>query len=245
MGAKKKHYEKIYKDFTADISKTFDCGRFCAPLNGGEPVCCDHGHAIPAASPAEWKVMKKRTDMWTRHKPVDDPQAMKEVREIEETCRAIVCKGARHCERDNRLMACRSFPFFPYMTKEGDVVGLAFYWGFADRCWVMSNLHIVEKKYAKQFTAAYEMLIFADEGEKLAFMEQSANMRRIYSRKKEPIPLIGRKGEFLQVLPKSGGKIVPADPADYPKHGPYVSDEAYEAAVAEALEIYGPGEPWD
>lgn len=240
-GARKKHYRTIYENFRAPVSSAHDCGKYCAPLNGGTPVCCDHDHAIPAASPPEWKVMQKRTDMWKRHKP-KDAQAKREVAEIEETCVAIVCNGAKYCERDNRLLACRAFPFYPYFTKDGEFAGLAYYWVFEDRCWVISNIEQVDKTYVKEFIESYDMLTDVDEGEYLAFHEQSASMRRVFSRRGMPIPLIGLEGEYLQVLPKSGGKIVPADPKKYPKFGPYRSRKAYEKAAKESEEIYGPPE---
>lgn len=240
MTARKKHYEKIYRKFNASISEAHDCGRYCAPLNGGQPVCCDVDNAIPAASPPEWKVMKKRTNLWSKYKPdPDDKHAVKEVAEINETCIACVCKGAAHCERENRMLACRAFPFFPYLTKDGEFVGLGYYWIFEDRCWVISNLQIVEKPFVKEFVKSYQMLLDADEGEYEAFMEQSASMRRIFSRRKQILPLIGRDGGYLKVLPKSGGKIEKADAREFAKYGPYVDDKAYAEAVAEAKEIYG------
>jgi hypothetical protein len=58
-------------------------------------------------------------------------------------------------------------------------------------------------------------------------------MRRVFSRQKRIIPLIGRDGGFFKVLPKSG-RIVPADPRRFPKHGPYRSARAFAKAVKEA-----------
>ncbi|PCJ69769.1 MAG: hypothetical protein COA62_09665 [Rhodobiaceae bacterium] len=239
MAARKKHYEKIYRTFTASISNAHDCGQYCAPLNDGQPVCCDVENAIPAASPPEWKVMKKRTNLWTKYFPdPDDKHAVKEVESINETCIACVCKGAAKCERDNRMLACRSFPFFPYLTKEGEFVGLGYYWIFEDRCWVISNLQIVESEFVKEFGDAYQMLLDADEGEYEAFLEQSAQMRRIFSRRGQIIPLIDRKGGYLKVLPKSGGKIEKASVKEFIKYGPYVSDMAYKAEVKRMEEIF-------
>lgn len=239
MSARKKHFEKIYREFTASISEKHDCGRYCAPLNGGDPVCCDVENAIPAASPPEWKVIKKRTNLWKKYKPdPEDKDSIKEVESINETCIACVCKGAAKCERDNRLLACRSFPFFPYLTKDGEFVGLGYYWIFDDRCWVISNLQVVESEFVKEFVDAYEMLLDVDEGEYEAFLEQSAQMRRVFSRKNQIIPLIDREGGYLKVLPKSGGKIEKADVSEFMKFGPYVSDKAYKKAVKEAEKIF-------
>ena len=233
MVAKPKHFEKIYKRFRASISERHDCGRYCAPLNGGQPVCCTVDHAIPSASPPEWKVMQKRTDMWRRYKP-KDAESRKVVKEIEETCIACVCKGAAHCERENRLLGCRAFPFFPYLMRDGTLFGLAYYWTFEDRCWIISNLEVVEKQYVREFVEAYEMLIEADDGEFEAFHDQSSAMRRVFSRAGRDIPIIGREGGYYKVLAGTGGRIVPARLSEFEKHGPYESDEAYRQAVVEA-----------
>lgn len=239
MTARKKHFETIYRNFNASISEKYDCGQFCAPLNNGDPVCCDVENAIPAASPPEWKVIKKRTNLWKKYKPdPDDKHAVAEVKDINETCVACVCKGAAKCERDNRLMACRSFPFFPYLTKEGEFIGLGYYWIFEDRCWVISNLQIVEHAFVKEFVDAYQMLIDVDEGEYEAFLEQSAQMRRIFSRRNEIIPIIDREGGYLKVLPKSGGKVEVADVNEFSKFGPFVSDKAYKKEVKRMEKIF-------
>ena len=39
-------FASLYDGFTAPVSR-FDCGRKCAPLNGGEPVCCSTQNAVP------------------------------------------------------------------------------------------------------------------------------------------------------------------------------------------------------
>jgi len=62
----------------------------------------------------------------------------------------------------------------------------------------------------------------------------SATHRRVFSRRGLPIPLIGREGGFLQVLPRSGGRILPLPASRLPKFGAYVSQAAYRQAVKEA-----------
>ena len=230
MVAKEKHYEKIYRKFGSSISEAYDCGRICAPLNGGQPVCCTTDHAVPVVTNHEWRVLKKRTDLWSKFKP-KDAVARQIVDDLPSTCRAVECKGAAFCERDNRSLACRAFPFFPYFTKDKELVGMSYYWTFEDRCWVMSNFQIVEAKFIKEFISTYEFLFKKDDDELEAFLEQSANMRRVFSRKNQVIPIIGRDGGYLKVLPKTGGKVVPAKLSDFKKHGPFVSDKAYRKEI--------------
>lgn len=230
MSMKAKHFEKIYGRFEAPISEKYDCGRMCAPLNGGQPVCCTTDHAIPVVEKAEYKLLKSRTDLWSKFKP-HDAASRQIVNELADSCRAIECKGAAHCERDNRTIACRAFPFFPYFTREQKIVGISFYWIFEDRCWVISNLKIVEPEFVKEIIKSYKYIFKRDEDERDAYVEQSANMRRVFSRRGQVIPLIGKDGEYYKVLPKSGGAIKPATIKDYTVYEPFTDDKTYRAAI--------------
>jgi hypothetical protein len=230
--AKPEDYRRIYDLFQAPIAR-FDCGRRCAPLNGGEPVCCSTDHAMPVVDRAEWRLLKSRTDMWRHHRP-SDALGKRLVAELHASCLAIECKGSRHCERDNRTLACRSFPFFPYIERDGRFAGLSIHWTFVDRCWVMSNLQIVDDEFRRQFVAAYELLFQADPGEFQVHKEYSATLRRVFSRKGLAIPMIGREGGLFKILPHGGG-TVECKAEKLPKFGPYRSERAYRAAVADSL----------
>src|SRR5262249_15363385 len=97
-------------------------------------------------------------------------------------------------ERENRSMACRAFPFYPYITRENEFVGLAYYWDFEDSCWVISNLAVVDADFVREFVRAHEMLFEVDRDEFDTFRQQAADMRRVFSRRNRYIPLIGRDG---------------------------------------------------
>ena len=233
MTATKKDYKVIYDMFSAAIARKLDCGRICAPLNEGTPVCCSTENAIPIVEKEEWDLLKSRTDLWHRFKAFDKA-SKKIVKELPDTTCAVECKGAAFCERDNRSLACRSFPFFPYFTKKGELVGLAFYWVFEDRCWVISNMHVVEKKFINEMIAAYEYLFDKDEEQYEAYYDESATMRRVYSKRNEPIQIIGQDMEYFMVLPKSGGRIIPTKSSAFRPVGPFVSDKAYRKAIKES-----------
>ena len=224
-------YAVLYDDFKANISR-HDCGRFCAPLNGGEPVCCTTGHAIPVVDKTEFELLKSRTDLWHRFR-AKDAQAKSVVSDLHHTCTAIECKGAKFCERDNRTLACRSFPFYPYITKADEVIGLATYWIFEDRCWLISNMQVVERAFIKEFMAAYDFVFARDALERKTMRDHSANHRRLFSRQNRIIPLIGKDGGFLKVMPR-GGEIRPAKIEEFKKVGPFRSEGAYRRAVKEA-----------
>ena len=214
MAPTPKDYAEIYKRLQAPISKVYDCGKKCAPYNNGEPVCCTTGHAIPIVEHSEYKLLRSRTDMWTPFKPKTAADRA-EIADLKgSACRAVECKGAAHCERDNRSMACRSFPFFPYFNPAGELVGLATYWSFEGQCWVISNLTIVEQPFIDDMIASHDLLFAKDEDWRKTYRGQSATMRGVYSRKGKRFPVIGRNGDYFWVLPKSGGKMIPAKKSD-------------------------------
>jgi hypothetical protein len=228
---KSSDFATLYEGFNAAISR-FDCGRKCAPLNGGEPVCCSTQNAVPVVHKIEFNLLRKRTDLWSQFKPYD--YATRQiVGELTPDCTAIHCKGARFCERDNRTIACRGFPFFPYITRERQFIGLGTYWVFEDRCWMMSNLQIVDRKFIDEFVATYEALFVKDPNEFTTYVDFSASARRVFSRWKRDIALLGRRGELLIVDPPTGA-VRPGKAREYPRRMPFDSETSYRAAVTQA-----------
>jgi hypothetical protein len=224
-------YAALFADFTANISK-YDCGKYCAALNGGQPVCCTTEHAIPIVDKTEFALLKSRTDLWSPY-VIKDAQARKLLSDLHKTTCAIECKGAAFCERENRTLACRTFPFYPYITRQNEVIGLATYWTFEDRCWLMSNFQVVERQFVKQFIEAFQYVFDRDELEWESMRNNSAHHRRQFSKQDRIIPLIGKDGGFFKVMPRSG-EIRPAKIEEFKKIGPYRSDRAYQKAVKEA-----------
>lgn len=225
-------FAKLYRGYDANLAKV-DCGRKCAPLNNGQPVCCTTDNAIPVVERAEFELLKSRTDLWFRYKP-NDAAARKIVNDLPRSSCAVECKGAAFCERDNRTIACRSFPFFPYITREGEFVGLTYYWVFEDRCWIISNMQVVERSFVDQMIATFERIFKLDENEYETMKDHSASMRRVFSRHKKFIPVIGRDGGYFKVMPHSDGSLKPCDADEFRKFGPYKSETAYIRAVKEA-----------
>ena len=71
--------------------------------------------------------------------------------------------------------------------------------------------------------------------EQEAFVDQSVSMRRVFSRWKRPIPIIGLDGSLFKILPKSDGTLHPAKYSDFPPHKVFASDKNYR----EEIEAYG------
>lgn len=225
-------YRRVYNDFRAPVTR-FDCGRKCAPHNGGEPVCCSTEHAIPIADRAEYDLLKARTDLWRPYK-IRDAADRRELSDMHRECMAIECKGAKHCERDNRTLACRAFPFFAYMDRSGTVIGLSHYWYFEDRCWVTSHLEVVTKTFVRECVAAFEAVFEVDREEYDTHNRLSADMRRVFTRWNRTIPMIGRNGDLFAIEPRTH-VMRPARPDEFPRHGPY-KDDAPAFPPAEAAD---------
>src|SRR5690606_15879490 len=127
---------------------------------------------------------------------------------------------ARFCERQNRTVACRAFPFFPYLTRQREFIGLSYYWDFEDRCWMISHMKLVEQAYVEEFVAAFEAIFAKDRREFDTYVDFSATMRRVFSRRKRKIPLIARDGGYRLIDP-STGIAKPCGPEKLPRLGPF------------------------
>ena len=77
---------------------------------------------------------------------------------VPEGQKLIVCKGHEQCQRNFRSLICRSFPFFPYLSRQGELIGLSYFWDFEDRCWIISNLNSVSQEFRSQFMLVYDFL---------------------------------------------------------------------------------------
>jgi hypothetical protein len=174
-----------------------------------------------------------RFDCGRKCAPLNDGQTRKIVGELTASSCAIECKGAAFCERHNRTIACRAFPFFPYVTRERDVAGLTVYWIFRDRCWMMSNLRLVERTFISQCLDTWDA-IFAKDGEEWdTYVDYSATMRRVFSRWGLAIPVLDRQARLLLVDPSSGAART-GGAGDYPRFGPFRTETAYRRAVRKA-----------
>lgn len=210
-------YADVYRRLQAPISRKLDCGQKCAPLNQGVPVCCDLEQAIPIVDEGEWDLLRDRTAMWSIYKPKNKTE-IKEFGDGNDGCKAIVCRGVKHCERDNRSMACRTFPFFPYFNPDKSLFGLAYYWTFEGLCWVVSNLQVVEQPFIDEMIDSHEALFARDPEWRDTYVTYSATMRGVFTKKKRRFPVLRRDGALFWVLPGSGGSMVHDDPAESAAH---------------------------
>ncbi len=211
---------RLYDRFDASMT-AIDCGTKCAPHNpSGKPFCCDICHAVPAAYRQEWDYARANTDLWHEWEG-ETPEITAELRADAPPGQVLIgCQGFLACQRNYRALTCRAFPFYPYVTREGEFIGLSYYWQYEDRCWVVSNLAVVTPEYRQEFIATFDRLFEAMPEEKESFRYHSIIMRRVFGRKKRTIPLLHRNGGAYKVTPRTGRMRRVAVEA-LPKFGPY------------------------
>jgi hypothetical protein len=218
-------FAALYSRFQAPIA-ALDCGSKCAPYNEhGVPFCCDTRHAVPTAYQAEWEYLQVSTDLWHLYGsgPGDQGSVIEAARlraQTPEDQVLIACLGYTLCQRGFRSVACRAFPFFPYLDREGEFLGLSYYWEYEDRCWVISNLAVVSPEYRSEFFAAYDWLFEHKPEEKDNFRHHSGLMRQVFGRRRRAIPLLHRNGQAYKVTPRNG-RLRRVGIESLPKFGPY------------------------
>jgi len=227
---KPQDFAQMYHQFQSPIA-ALDCGAKCSPYNEhGVPFCCDTRHAVPAAYEAEWDYLQSSTDLWHAWQS-SDPEITADLQSQTPTGIVLIeCLGARLCQRGYRAISCLSFPFFPYLTRSGEFIGLSYYWEYEDRCWVISNLGIVTPAFVRECIEAYEMVFAANRDERDAYLRLSADMRRVFARRNAIIPIVGRDGAYFAIEPRTHA-LRPASTAEFPAFGPYRNEEAAAAAA--------------
>jgi hypothetical protein len=197
-------FPKLYTKFEYPITN-IDCGEKCAPYNEyGVPFCCDPRHAIPTAYQAEWAYLQDNTNLWHAWQSNDDSETYRLRQETPTGHILIECLGYKMCQRSFRAITCRSFPFYPYITREGEFIGISYYHEYEDRCWVISNLDAVTTKYRSEFASIYDEIFTLDPQEHLNFSYHASVVRRIFGRKHRSIPLLHKDGLTYHVNPRNG-----------------------------------------
>lgn len=103
----------------------FDCGRFCAPQNGGVPFCCDGRQVAPVLYRSEYRWLRGRGRFWKKM-PIRNKRDRKLVSDVCDYNLFAECPGVSGCRRSFRALVCRTFPFEPYVDRKGHVQGLVY-----------------------------------------------------------------------------------------------------------------------
>jgi len=197
---------KLYDGFDASVA-ALDCGQQCAPHNAsGKPFCCDICHAVPAAYQPEWEYLQPKTDLWHTWRGDEcpgGPEAQMLQAEAPEEMVLLACLGPQACQRPFRALACRQFPFFPYVTSDYRLVGLAYEWEFEPVCWVISNLGAVTEAYRREFIETHDQLFALEQEIFENYGYHSERMRAQFAQERRRIPLLHRNGGFYLISPGS------------------------------------------
>lgn len=213
-------FESLYEEFDVPIGN-LDCGKKCAPYNEGlVPFCCDTRHIVPSGYLSEWHYLKSITDLWH----LWQPEAAIEAEELEQQVPTgqvlLECLGHKSCQRAFRSIACRAFPFFPYMDHNGIFQGISYYVEYQELCWVISNLEYVSAAYCQAFFQAYKQIFKYYPAEIDNFSFYSEQLRMSAEQEDSEITILDNQGKLYEISPSSGRKQNTTD-EDLSKFGPY------------------------
>jgi hypothetical protein len=218
------HVLILYSMFSSAIT-SLDCGEKCSVYNEKHvPFCCDTHHVIPSSYIQEWEYLRQHTDLWRLYSQDDQTFLAQLSAKLPDDQVLIECQGYQKCQRAFRAITCRSFPFFPYIDRQGAFIGFTYYWDFEDRCWLVNHLDMILPSYRDEFIHAYDFIFSKSHQEYMNFRHQSIIMRRVFGRKKRAIPLISRTAssqiQFYKISPKNG-RMRKVDAHSFAKHSNY------------------------
>jgi hypothetical protein len=179
--------EELLSTLTVPVTE-IDCGTLCAPDNDGVPICCDKSRIVPVLYKKEYQVLRARSDLWRPFRPENAQQRElgEDMRGCDKLCE---CKGVAHCERDNRSLACRTFPLEPYLDHDADLVGLVWNTDFDGTCPLVNSRHKVRADYIEQALTMWEKAFGWAPKEREFYMGHSQSMRRSYGQKRRKVPV--------------------------------------------------------
>lgn len=184
----------------------FDCGTLCAPGNGGVPVCCHAQSVIPVLYKAELAYFRKRTRLWRRYVPTG-PSERERHADMRRCDVLAVCKGAAHCERENRSLGCRTFPFEPYVDHDGGLAGLVFNYEFTGMCPLVGDPTPVLPAFIDQCLTLWQRIFALEDEERQFFAGASSTLRRSFAQKQLPIPVFTREGVRLMPTARRARRV--------------------------------------
>ncbi|MFH1760690.1 MAG: hypothetical protein ABIA63_06275 [bacterium] len=174
-------WEKIYNEFTAPVTD-YDCGLLCAPGNQGIPVCCDNDQELPVLFTEELKWLNGRTKLW-KQMAIKTKEDKKMADEIEDYIKYCHCNGIAECGRRYRSLACRFFPFEPYMDIKGRFAGITWIYRAEKECPLISKRGVkINQNFINQFIDVWDLLFKVYPGEFELYSEESKKLRRRFKK---------------------------------------------------------------
>lgn len=184
---------RFYRLLSAPMTD-FDCGKLCAPDNGGVPACCEAETTYPVLYVDEFKWLRKKGKFWKRMR-LKKKAARKLAGELHESSLLARCPGPAACKRASRAIVCRIFPFEPHLNEDGRVQGLTFNFDMEDRCPLIGRPESdFNPVYIRNSIIFWKELLALMPEEHDLYMEESDKLRRKFRRKGRKVPVFtGRK----------------------------------------------------
>lgn len=185
-------FEDLLRTLQSPVTD-FDCGTLCAPGNGGVPVCCHADSIVPVLYKAEYAVLRKRSKLWGPYRPrtKKDEEMVRERR----SCDVFAeCRGHQYCERENRSLACRTFPFEPYLDHDAELAGLIWYYDLAHLCPLIESKHRIRPRFIRECVSLWDKLFDAIPEERDYYFAASQSIRRSFGQRRRPIPVFTTRG---------------------------------------------------
>ena len=113
----------------------------------------------------------------------------------------IECRGVAHCERENRSVSCRTFPYEPYFDNEENLLGLIYNRVLENKCYLVDRHRVVTKKFVDEFLRFFNRLFELLPAERELYMAQSRLYRQKMSRRKKPLVVVDARRSLRGGLP--------------------------------------------
>lgn len=194
-------FKELYQEFSRPLSE-IDCGEKCGPYNDyGVPVCCDIELVVPSAYDLEWEYLQSETELWRLWQGSGSVEQEELTQKVQPGQQLLQCLGHQYCQRPYRSVTCRAFPFYPYLNRAGNLLGLAYYREYRDQCWIISNLSVVKAEYKEQFQQSFEKIFQFYPDTKENFLNFSGYMRGQVAEAGESLPFLDFTGRVFVVNP--------------------------------------------
>ncbi len=182
-----KDYPELYRILQAPVVKDVNCGSKCSEWNNGTPVCCENETTTPVLYTSEFEYLKDKLDAEGNKKWHKVKGHGLEVLDDEVLAS---CTGPSKCNRDNRSLVCRTFPFYPYITEAGELVGMCHYEDYDSKCWVLMNDVLVNPQFVSEFEQLWHAIFQKYPAEILNYAATSRMMYKQYAKKGKRMPII-------------------------------------------------------
>jgi len=170
---KEKDFIYFYKLLNIPATN-FDCGLYCS--NNNNPICCDQSKVIPVLYKNEFKYLEK-SKMWKKFIPKTkrDYYLYNSCGEDEIMAN---CQGSLNCIREYRSLICRTFPFYPYIDKNKNFLGLTYNYEFDNKCILISKPYLINKTFIQKSIKLWTIVFSKDINEFYAYQEVSRKIEK-------------------------------------------------------------------